>query len=84
MGWAATTTVLWALGWIVSTLFITTAVDAKFFVFGPVGALTLAALPGLVLHRPLPPRLLPAGSGTRSGHGALAHPGDALTPTRRV
>jgi hypothetical protein len=63
-GWAAATPVLWTLGWIISTVVITAAVGAQFFVFGASGAVIVAALSGLVLHRLLPPRFLPDGADT--------------------
>ena len=53
--WAATLPVLWALGWTATTLG-GIAVDQQFTVFGAYGAVTFAALSGLLLHRLLPPR----------------------------
>jgi len=53
--WAAAAPVLWALGWTVTTLG-GIAVDEQFTVFGSFGAVTFAALSGLLLHRLLPPR----------------------------
>ena len=49
--WAALMPALWSLGWVVSTLIITTSVDAQFTIFGASGAVTFTALSGLVLHR---------------------------------
>lgn len=51
--WAAAAPVLWALGWTATTLG-GIAVDEQFTVFGAYGALTFAALSGIVLHRILP------------------------------
>jgi hypothetical protein len=49
--WAALMPALWSLGWVVSSLILTTGVDAQFTIFGASGALTFTALSGLVLHR---------------------------------
>jgi hypothetical protein len=49
--WAALMPVLWSLGWVVSTLILTTSVDAQFTIFGASGAVTFTALSGLLLHR---------------------------------
>jgi len=49
--WAALMPALWSLGWVVSTLVLTTSVDAQFTIFGASGALTFTALSGLLLHR---------------------------------
>ena len=49
--WAALMPALWSLGWVVSTLILTTSVDAQFTIFGASGAVTFAALSGLLLHR---------------------------------
>lgn len=51
--WAAALPVLWALGWVVTTLG-GIAVDEQFTVFGSYGAVTFSALSGLLLHRLLP------------------------------
>jgi hypothetical protein len=71
--WAAATPVTWTMGWIISTLVITTAVGAQFFVFGASGAVIVAALSGLLLHLLLPPRPQAAG--------ADAAPDQAPSPT---
>jgi hypothetical protein len=49
--WAALMPALWSLGWVVSTLVLATRVDAQFTIFGASGAVTVAALSGLLLHR---------------------------------
>jgi hypothetical protein len=49
--WAALMPALWSLGWVVSTLILTTSVDAQFTIFGASGAFTFSALSGLLLHR---------------------------------
>jgi hypothetical protein len=49
--WAALMPALWSLGWVVSTLILTTSVDAQFTIFGASGAFTFTALSGLLLHR---------------------------------
>jgi hypothetical protein len=49
--WAALMPALWSLGWVVSTLVITTSVDAQFTIFGASGAVIFTALSGLLLHR---------------------------------
>jgi hypothetical protein len=49
--WAVLMPALWALGWVVSTLVLTTSVDAQFTIFGLSGAVTFTALSGLLLHR---------------------------------
>ena len=49
--WAALMPALWSLGWVVSTLILTTSVDAQFTIFGASGAVTFTALSGLVLQR---------------------------------
>jgi hypothetical protein len=49
--WAALMPVLWSLGWVVSTLILTTRVDLQFTIFGASGAVTFTALSGLLLHR---------------------------------
>jgi nitrate reductase gamma subunit len=49
--WAALMPALWSLGWVVSTLILTTSVDAQFTIFGASGAVTFTALSGLLLHR---------------------------------
>lgn len=66
--WAALMPALWSLGWVVSTLILTTRVDAQFTIFGASGAVTFTALSGLLLHRLLvyrpgasPPKPTPAG-----------------------
>jgi hypothetical protein len=66
--WAALMPALWSLGWVVSTLILTTRVDAQFTIFGASGAVTFTALSGLLLHRLLvyrpavsPPKATPAG-----------------------
>ncbi len=59
--WAAAMPVLWALGWTVTTL---GGIDVaeQFTVFGAYGALTFAALSGVLLHRLRPHR---ADAGNR-------------------
>lgn len=47
--WAVTTPLLWALGWTVTTL-AGVDVEARYTIFGSTGAVTFAALSGLVLH----------------------------------
>lgn len=47
--WALTTPVLWGLGWTVTTLG-GIAVEEQWTIFGSFGAITVAALSGLVLH----------------------------------
>jgi hypothetical protein len=47
--WAVTTPVLWGLGWTVTTLGGIT-VEEQFTIYGAYGAVTFAALSGLVLH----------------------------------
>jgi hypothetical protein len=49
--WAALMPALWSLGWVVSTLILTTSVDAQFTIFGASGAVTFMAMSGLLLHR---------------------------------
>jgi hypothetical protein len=49
--WAALMPGLWSLGWVVSTLILTTSVHAQFTIFGASGAVTFTALSGLLLHR---------------------------------
>jgi hypothetical protein len=51
--WAVAVTVLWALGWTVTTLG-GIHVEDQFTNFGMYGALTFSALSGLLLHRLLP------------------------------
>ncbi len=51
--WAAALPVLWALGWAVTTL-IGYEVDKQVPVFGASGAVTFAALSGVLLHVLLP------------------------------
>jgi hypothetical protein len=53
--WAAAMPVLWALGWTVTTLG-QIHVEQQFTIFGAYGALTFAALSGLLLHYLLPYR----------------------------
>lgn len=57
--WATAVPVLFALGWTATTLG-GIAVDEQFTVFGAYGALTFAALSGLLLHRLLPVPAAPA------------------------
>lgn len=57
--WAPAVSVLWALGWVVTTLAMV-AVDEQFTVFGASGALTFSALSGVVLHQLLRPAGLTA------------------------
>jgi hypothetical protein len=58
--WAAAMPVLWALGWIVTTVG-GIDVDQQFTNFGAYGAITFSALSGLLLHRLLPYRTDAAG-----------------------
>ncbi len=51
--WAVTMPVLWALGWIVTTM-SGVAVDDQFTVFGASGAVTVTALLGILLQHLLP------------------------------
>jgi hypothetical protein len=53
--WAAAVTVLWALGWTLTTL-VGVDVDKQYTVFGAAGAVTFSALSGALLHRLLPAR----------------------------
>jgi hypothetical protein len=46
--WAVAVTLLWALGWTVTTL-AGVAVEEQFSVFGAAGAITFSALSGVVL-----------------------------------
>jgi hypothetical protein len=56
--WAAAVPALWALGWTLTTL-AGIDVDKQYTVFGTAGAVTFAALSGVLLHG-----LLPAGTAT--------------------
>jgi drug/metabolite transporter (DMT)-like permease len=51
--WAAAMPALWALGWTVTTL-AGINVEEQFTVFGAAGAVTFAALSGLLLHQLMP------------------------------
>lgn len=53
--WAAAMPALWALGWTVTTLG-KIHVEQQFTIFGAYGAVTFAALSGLLLHHVLPHR----------------------------
>jgi len=53
--WAVAVTLLWALGWTVTTL-VGVAVEEQFSVFGAAGAITFSALTGLLLNVLLPGR----------------------------
>ena len=64
--WAAAMPALWALGWTVTTL-AGIAVSEQFVIFGALGALTFAALSGLLLHF-----LLPRSDWPPSTHSAAA------------
>jgi hypothetical protein len=57
--WAAAMPALWALGWTVTTL-AGIGVTDQFAIFGAFGALTFAALSGLLLHVLLPTGAAPA------------------------
>jgi hypothetical protein len=61
--WAAAMCVLWALGWIVTTLAGVSVAD-QFTIFGISGALTVTALSGLLLHRLLSVRARPESTAT--------------------
>jgi hypothetical protein len=52
--WAVAVSVLWSLGWVVTTL-AGVAVDEQFTVFGATGAVTVTALLGILLQQLLPP-----------------------------
>jgi hypothetical protein len=56
--WAVTMSLLWALGWTVTTL-AGIDVEQAFTVFGASGAVTFSALSGALLHRLLPVRSSP-------------------------
>jgi hypothetical protein len=58
--WAAAMPALWALGWTATTLGGIN-VDQQFTIFGAYGAITFAALSGLLLHKLLPYRAATAG-----------------------
>jgi hypothetical protein len=58
--WAVAIPILWALGWIVTTL-AGIPVDEQFTIFGASGAVTFSALSGLLLQGLLPVRR-PAGT----------------------
>ena len=51
--WADTMPALWALGWIITTLFMI-QVGQQFIVFGASGALVVTAITGLLLQALLP------------------------------
>ncbi|GAA1531029.1 hypothetical protein [Kribbella lupini] len=53
--WAAALPILWALGWTVTTLG-GISVENQFTIYGAYGAITFAALSGLLLHHLLPYR----------------------------
>jgi tetrahydromethanopterin S-methyltransferase subunit D len=53
--WAVAVTLLWALGWTVTTL-VGVAVEEQFSVFGAAGAITFSALSGMLLNVLLPAR----------------------------
>jgi hypothetical protein len=57
--WAAAMPALWALGWTVTTM-AGIAVSDQFAIFGAFGAITFAALSGLLLHVLLPTSTAPA------------------------
>jgi len=59
--WAVAMPLLWALGWIVTTL-AGIPVAEQFTIFGASGAVTFSALSGLLLHGILPVRSAPAGT----------------------
>lgn len=70
--WAAAMPVLWALGWTVTTV-AGIAVSDQFAIFGAFGAITFAALSGVLLHVLLPPGPAPAHqSQTDPAHPAVA------------
>jgi hypothetical protein len=52
--WAVAVSVLWSLGWVVTTL-AGVAVDEQFTVFGATGAVTVTALLGILLQQLLSP-----------------------------
>jgi hypothetical protein len=58
--WATATTVLWALGWTLTTL-AGIDVDKQYMVFGAAGAVTFSALSGILLHALLPTRTTVTG-----------------------
>jgi hypothetical protein len=56
---------LWALGWTLTTL-AGIDVDKQYTIFGAAGAVTFAALSGVLLHRLLPARsAIPAAGEPR-------------------
>lgn len=65
--WAASTTVLWALGWTTTTLAMV-KVEQQFIVFGASGALVVTAIAGLLLQNLIPYR--PAAEHQQHGPSA--------------
>lgn len=71
--WAVAMPVLWATGWAISTLVIGDSVDKQFTLFGSSGAITVAALLGILLHvlMPSPAATTPSVSNaTAARHAA--------------
>ena len=68
--WAVAMPILWALGWMVSTV-VGIAVEEQFSIFGSTGAVTFSALSGILLLRLLPP------AATYAGHTTV-HPGHQM------
>ncbi len=62
--WAAAMPLLWALGWIVTTL-AGIPVEEQFTIFGASGALTFSALSGVLLQQLLPARAAPKATANR-------------------
>ena len=59
--WALAMPLLWAVGWVVSTVVVGIAVDEQFTIFGAGGAVTVTALLGALLHTLVPVHLDPTG-----------------------
>jgi len=67
LAWAAAGPPLWALGWTLTTLG-GIDVDKQYTVFGAIGAVTVSALSGALLHRLLPARPTTARPDNRLAH----------------
>ena len=63
--WAAAMPLLWALGWIVTTM-AGIPVEEQFTIFGASGAVTFSALSGILLQRLLPARVTPRATVSTS------------------
>jgi hypothetical protein len=68
--WAAAMPALWALGWTVTTV-AGIAVSDQFAIFGAFGAITFAALSGLLLHVLLPADPVPVDGQADTAHLAV-------------